>query len=193
MTRRPDLQAAPLRQWGDAQRIAANPQRERFRILALSAGASALLLLGLTWQPGVRLLWNPTASAPRGLYLLLPVRDLEPAQMVAASVPDGVRSLAARRGYIPSGIPLIKRIAARRGDLVCASGRQLRIGNRHAIARRLTDAAGRPLPLWQGCRRLGGDQVLLLMSEHPASFDGRYFGPSPRQDVLGRVILLWRS
>ena len=50
-------------------------------------------------------------------------------------------------------------------------------------------------PLVKGIRvqvsgRLGGAEILLL-SPAADSFDGRYFGPSARRDVIGKARLLW--
>jgi type IV secretory pathway protease TraF len=33
--------------------------------------------------------------------------------------------------------------------------------------------------------------IFLLMTETPDSFDGRYFGPTLGQDVIGRATPLW--
>ncbi|RYE86213.1 MAG: hypothetical protein EOO78_37400, partial [Oxalobacteraceae bacterium] len=40
-------------------------------------------------------------------------------------------------------------------------------------------------------RQLGPGMVFLLIGETPASFDGRYFGPTLAQDVVGKATPLW--
>jgi conjugative transfer signal peptidase TraF len=109
--------------------------------------------------------------------------------VVVARLPDGPRRLAARRGYLPSSVPVIKRIAALYGDRVCARGDRLWVNGRLIAARQGADAAGRPLEGWQGCRMLG-DEVLLL-GDSARSFDSRYFGPIDRTRVIARARLLW--
>ena len=52
------------------------------------------------------------------------------------------------------------------------------------------DRAGRLMPWWRGCTTLDRG-ALLLLNDPPASFDGRYFGPSRRTDVIGRATPLW--
>ncbi|TIS13749.1 MAG: S26 family signal peptidase, partial [Mesorhizobium sp.] len=52
-------------------------------------------------------------------------------------------------------------------------------------------AEGRPLPWWNGCRALGDNEVFLLGSDKNRSFDSRYFGPVPTQNVIGRLVPLW--
>ena len=38
---------------------------------------------------------------------------------------------------------------------------------------------------------LRGRQLFLLM-DSPSSFDGRYFGSTDGEDVIGKATLLWR-
>ncbi|HEY6869626.1 MAG TPA: S26 family signal peptidase [Novosphingobium sp.] len=85
----------------------------------------------------------------------------------------------------------MKRIAAVAGDTVCGVDRAVTVNGRRVALRRAADAAGRPLPAWRGCIRLAPGMVLLLMTETPDSFDGRYFGPTAARDVIGRATPLW--
>ncbi|TIW83107.1 MAG: S26 family signal peptidase, partial [Mesorhizobium sp.] len=88
-------------------------------------------------------------------------------------------------------IPLVKRLAALPGEHVCAFHDAIIIGG-DIVARRLKiDAEGRPLPWWNGCRALGDNEVFLLGSDKNRSFDSRYFGPVPTQNVIGRLVPLW--
>jgi conjugative transfer signal peptidase TraF len=138
-----------------------------------------------------RLVWNATASAPVGLYVVTSAEHVSWGDLVLALPPPNVRSLAATRGYLPDGVPLVKRVAARSGETICSSGRSISI-NRHPVAERLqADSAGRPLPAWSGCRLLRADEVFLLMKDVPNSFDGRYFGPIRRSAVLGILRPIW--
>lgn len=137
------------------------------------------------------LLWNASASMPVGLYAVWPAGSAGRGDVVVARLPDGPRRLAAHRGYLPSAVPVIKRIVAAYGDRVCARGDLLWVGGRLAAAREGADAAGRPLGGWQGCRMLG-DEVLLL-GDSARSFDSRYFGPIGRKLIIGRARLLWAS
>lgn len=99
--------------------------------------------------------------------------------------------IAAQRRYIPANAPLVKRVAAAAGDEVCALGQQILINGKWLAGRRHADAEGRPMPWWNGCVRLRGRQLLLLMSDSPASFDGRYFGVTDGGLVVGKARLLW--
>jgi type IV secretory pathway protease TraF len=88
-------------------------------------------------------------------------------------------------------VPLIKRVVAAAGDEVCASGRSIVVNNVIVAQRQIFDDKGRRLPFWLGCTRLRGRQLFLLM-DNPDSFDGRYFGLTEGDDVIGKARLLWR-
>ena len=136
-------------------------------------------------------IWNATASAPVGLYRVRRDRVLARGDLVLAIPAPSLAAFAARRGYLPSGVPLVKRIAAVAGDAVCARGNAVFINGRLAAARRAADGAGRALPAWTGCARLRRDEVLLLMSDVRNSFDGRYFGPSDASQIVGYLVPVW--
>ena len=163
------------------------------RLILAGAGCAAIALVTLSFRGHrpPRLVWNATASAPEGLYWVRPRVPIKVGDMVSARVPEAYRALAATRRYIPRNVPLVKQVAAAPGDQICVLGTTLYRNGVWLAARRLRDGAGRPLPAWQGCRRLGTDQYFLLMAANPLSFDGRYFGPSDRRDILGQAHLLW--
>ena len=147
-------------------------------------GASAVI------APAPRLIWNASASAPLGLYWV--GRSLpEHGQLVLVETPESVRALAAARGYLPAGVKLVKRVAALAGAEVCGLDRAVRIDGRLVAERLARDAQGRPLPVWDGCRVLEADEIFLLQEGVAGSFDGRYFGPVKRSDVLGILVPLW--
>lgn len=192
MTRpRPTAADAPLFAWGDALRRARLRRRRLARRATLLAVGTLILLGTATWPPVPRLLWNASPSAPKGLYRVRPGAALREGDMVAAWPPAEARRVAAARRYLPANVPLVKHVAARAGDEVCARGGAILLNGGVIAMRRAVDGRGRPMPWWTGCRRLRGDQLFLLMTAHPASFDGRYFGPSDAHDVIGRAQPLW--
>jgi type IV secretory pathway protease TraF len=88
-------------------------------------------------------------------------------------------------------VPIVKRVAATRGDLVCGIGEAVFVNGRFAALRWREDPSGRPLPWWTGCARLGTGALFLLTVGGPDSFDGRYFGVTSTRNVVGRARLLW--
>lgn len=187
MTERSDL---PLLRWGEALRQAKAARRILRRRLAVGAAGIALLGLTVVLPPTPRLIWNASASAPIGLYHVHPGGVPKPGDMVVAWPPRRALHLAAVRHYLPANVPLVKRVAAAPGDSVCALGQELFVNARWIAERRPADGQGRPMPWWSGCVTLRNGAVLLLM-DHPASFDGRYFGPTQPEDIVGTATPLW--
>lgn len=141
-------------------------------------------------DPDPRLVWNASASAPLGLYLVRPGAHVKKGQMVIARLPFFYRIMAAQRRYLPERVPLVKRIAAGPGDRVCARADTITV-NGTVVAKRLAaDAHQRSMPWWNGCTLLQEGQVFLLMAEHSGSFDGRYFGVSEKRDIVGPARLI---
>lgn len=157
--------------------------------LAVCALVGCLTVTMFT-SPRPLLVWNETPSAPVGLYAISPPGAPVPGDMVIARVARPWRALAGVRGYIPQGVPLVKRVVAASGDTICAQGPVI-LRNARFLARRLArDARGRMLPWWTGCRTLRSGAVFLL-NDNPASFDGRYLGVTPAGDLIGLARPLW--
>lgn len=156
------------------------------------AGLACLLatLATLIFPPAPRLVWNASDSAPRGLYRVFPGFLPERGDMVIAWAPEPYRRLAAERHYLPGNLPLVKRVAAVRGDRVCAIGLMIQVGGRTVAHRLAADGKRRAMPWWQGCRTLRHGEYLLLM-DAPESFDGRYFGISKAEQLIGKARALW--
>lgn len=167
--------------------------RERRRLFTIIATAVACLgaVATAVCSPRPRLIWNASASAPIGLYYVMPGAPVRVGDMVVARLPRGLVALAAHRRYLPSNVPLVKRVAAGPGARLCAIGHLVLIDGKVAASRRDVDRAGRPLPAWHGCRTLARGDMFLLMAGVPDSFDGRYFGVTGRRDLIGKATPLW--
>lgn len=159
------------------------------------SGAAAALCVALAattiGTPRPRLVWNASASAPIGLYRVMPGASVRVGDMVIARLPVAMRVLAARRRYLPLGVPLVKRVVAVTGARVCAYGTSVSLNGRQIVQRRVADRVGRPLPAWSGCRTLRSGEIFLAMTRVRDSFDGRYFGPTAAKDVIGKAVPLW--
>jgi len=151
----------------------------------------SLLIFGLIFDPLDRLIWNRTASAPTGLYWLSDepfTRD----RWVVVSSQSAVAQWAEAREYVGKNWPLLKQIAGLPGDEVCRNGSEIRINNQPVALAKSVDSIGRNLPIWEGCRILEANELFLL-TPHPASLDGRYFGPIKQTDLDGVAIPLMTS
>jgi conjugative transfer signal peptidase TraF len=191
---RPDGRSSaelPLMAWGERRRAALVRRRRLCRCGAPAALGAAALLLTMAWRPAPQLVWNASASAPVGLYRVKPGGSVTAGNMVVVWLPKAARALADRRHYLPATVPAVTRLAASAGARVCARGDAIEIDGRRLARRLAADRRGRPLPWWHGCRTLRADEIFLLTRESAGSFDGRYFGPSARADVIGRATRLW--
>jgi conjugative transfer signal peptidase TraF len=135
------------------------------------------------------LIWNLSPSVPVGLYRLTAGAPLT-GVLAVIRLPEPFNTLASTRGYLPAGAPLIKRVAAGCGDLVCRHGALVTINGRAVARARPFDSAGQPLPRWTGCISLGTSQIFVLSAD-PDSFDSRYIRAVNRRDVLGAAVSVW--
>jgi len=154
---------------------------------SLGVGLSALL------HPTPRLIWNDSASVPIGLYAVRPTGALKVTELVVVTPPQPLADFLANRGYLPKGVPLLKRILALPGQTVCRVGRTITVDG-NAMGEALEwDRRGRMLPAWQGCRVIPADEVFRMNRQSEDSLDGRYFGPLPANSIVGRAEPLWTN
>ena len=177
--------------------------RSRLRARLVLAGFAAVGLAALAWaafvQPLPRLIYNPSDSVPVGWYHVDPFdprtaslpRPLSVDSIVLVPLPDGAATLAAQRGYLPTHVPLLKRVGAVAPQHVCIVAGQVRIDSVPMAAALPTDRLGRALPSLQLCRRLEAGELFLLSVTNPASFDSRYFGPVSASAVIGVAHPVW--
>lgn len=148
-----------------------------------------VLMSGVDGQVRALALINESPSLPRGLYLR---GSGEPEVGSIVALPQPVSSRAYLKSLgMPGDVLLIKRVAARGGDMVCREGLAVRTPARRVEAHD-QDNRGTTLPVWSGCRRLAEDQFFLL-GDTPGSFDSRYFGTVDRAEITGiyRGVLTW--
>jgi conjugative transfer signal peptidase TraF len=177
--------------------------RSRLRARIVLAGLAACGLAALAWasfvHPFPRLIYNPSDSVPVGWYRVDPLHHqpgspplpLSVGNIVLASLPPDAAALAARRGYLPAGVPLLKRVGAIAPQHVCVFDALVWIDSVPVAAVRPADRLGRPLPSWPQCRQLLPGELFLLSSTNPASFDSRYFGPVSTSAVIGVARPIW--
>lgn len=137
-------------------------------------------------SPGPKFIWNVSASVPIGLYVLRPADKLRVGDLLAIKPPTPLAVFLDQRRYLPTGVPMLKHVAALSGQKICRIGRKVTVDDK-AVADALDrDRFGRLLPVWQGCRVIAVGEVFLLNARWD-SLDGRYFGPLPTTAVMGRA------
>jgi conjugative transfer signal peptidase TraF len=161
-------------------------------VWAMATSLSAVAATGAAFvNPPLKLIWNASASTPIGLYAVRPVGLLDDTELVAVMPPEPITSLLADGGYLPRGVPLMKRVLALPGQAVCRDGLRITIDRVDVGEAQARDRRGRDLPTWQGCRTLRRGEVFLMNPGVPDSLDGRYFGPLPVTSIIGRAAPLW--
>ncbi len=164
--------------------------RARPSILIGSAGI-ALIALSAIIRANPILVWNASASVPIGFYIVQPLDAPTVGDLVVLQPPSPLGDWLLERGYIGADVPLIKHVAALPGQQVCRIGVTISIDGKPVATAKKRDRFDRPLPVWQGCHLLADDQIFFLNPDTEASLDGRYFGPLPRDTILGRAVPIW--
>jgi len=154
-----------------------------FSLMAIAIGSCVSL--------PVKLLWNASASVPIGFYDLERPRPLQVGDLVAVMPEKPLADFMVGRGYIGRGVPLLKHIAALPGQEVCRTGHAVTVDAVPFGDALDHDRRGRPLPVWQGCHRIADGDIFLMNPSVPDSLDGRYFGPLPGRDVIGKATPLY--
>lgn len=139
----------------------------------------------------IKLIWNTSASAPIGFYTVDTDGPFEVAELVAVNASEPLATFLANRGYLPKGVPLLKRILGVSGQTVCRVNLAITVDGSEVGAALERDRARRELPVWQGCRRIRSGEVFLMNRQVPDSLDGRYFGLISTDQIIGRAVPLW--
>jgi conjugative transfer signal peptidase TraF len=135
--------------------------------------------------------WNASESVPIGLYRLRPSDKLFVTELVAVQPPEPLATFLDLNGYLPAGLPMLKRVLALPGQTVCRRGITVSVDAIDIGEARDRDGRGRPLPKWQGCRVVGEGELFVMNWQSADSLDGRYFGFLPASAVIGRALPVW--
>ncbi|MCP1634576.1 S26 family signal peptidase, partial [Kerstersia gyiorum] len=132
--------------------------RSRLRTRIAVATLAAIGFAALAWSafvsPLPRLTYNPSDSVAVGWYRIDPFdprtaslpHPLSVDSIVLVPLPARAAMLAAQRGYLPTRVPLLKRVGAVAPQHVCIVAGQVRIDGVPAAAVLPADRLGRSLP-----------------------------------------------
>src|ERR1700761_3299943 len=158
---------------------------------AITAIAATGLLLSTFGGTTTHYIWNASNSVPIGLYRVQPAMQLAVTELVAVQPPDLLAAFLDFNGYLPLGVPMLKRVLALPGQTVCRNGLTIAIDGIDVGQAREQDGRGRPLPTWHGCRVIADGDVFVMNWQSSDSLDSRYFGPIPASAVIGRAVPVW--
>ena len=167
----------------------------------LLSGVCLMVLASITMRFVFHLspMINVSSSEPEGLYLLdtSTSQKISRGDLVTSCIPLSYARLAFERDYLAASstcpghvIPVLKRVYGLPGDSVdlresgvFVNGQKIPHSGRLKV-----DTKNNPIPHSSFHGKLSG--YLLLAPTYHLSFDGRYFGPVSRQEILGRVFPL---
>ena len=164
--------------------------RGRLATIVMTFGAVALVM-STRGEATPVYIWNASTSVPIGLYQLRPAGRLAVTELVAVRPPEPLANFLDLNGYLPIGVPMLKRVLALPGQTVCREGLTISVDAIEMGDAKARDGRGRPLPAWQGCRVVGTDQLFLMNWQSEDSLDGRYFGLVPHASVIGKALPVW--
>lgn len=98
----------------------------RAALLAWMGLAVAAVVVPSLTQLSARVVYNASDSVARGWYRIGPLGDadsLHVGSIVLARLPAGGAAFASQRGYLPQGVPILKRIGAVAPQSVCTRDR----------------------------------------------------------------------
>ena len=159
--------------------------------LTLAAIGALLIALSGAAELPVKIVYNASASAPLGWYAVGRATVLSAGDLVIVRQPGRAGAMMVQTGYIARDVPLVKFVMATSGARVCRDGDRITINAVTAGVALEQDSRGRPLPRWGGCHRLTDSEIFLFNGDVRSSFDGRYFGPTPAADIIGKAHPLW--
>ena len=158
---------------------------------AFTTIAATGLLLSTLGGATPHYIWNASNSVPIGLYHVQPATRLTLSELVAVQPPDLLAAFLDLNGYLPIGVPMLKRVLALPGQTVCRNGLTIAVDGIDMGQAHKRDGRGRPLPVWQGCRVIADGDIFVMNWQSADSLDSRYFGPLPASAVIGRAVAVW--
>ena len=164
--------------------------KARVTTLAAMVGGIALVSFSTFFRLSPALVWNASNSVPVGLYRVHSAGQIAIHDLVAVSPPERLAELLSKGHYLPRGAPMLKRVGALGGQIVCREGVLITIDGDVVAVAQEHDRRGRPLPAWHGCHALSEDEFF-PMNAAPDSLDGRYLGLLPRSAIVGHAVPLW--
>lgn len=176
--------------------------KKPIKILAVSVlvVSISLFLLSIGAQiSGIYI--NTTPSLPVGFYRIVDEPIVSGAYVAFCPPQGSVFDMARDRSYInqgncPGGYGLLlKRVFAQSGDKVSINQAGIFVNGKHLpnSAQLTADPEGQPLPQYRLQAVLDDAEYLLLSDLNPQSFDARYFGLIPRDQIRQAVrpVFTW--
>ena len=146
--------------------------KRRLTTIVMTFGAVVLVMSTMGDATPIYI-WNASKSVPIGLYELQPATRLAVTDLVAVRAPEPLATFLDLNGYLPIGVPMLKRVLALPGQTVCRKGPSITVDAIDVGDALSHDSRGRPLPVWQGCHAVGADELFLMNWQSEDSLEDR--------------------
>ncbi len=145
---------------------------------------------------------NISDSLPIGLYKTVN-KSPQKGDIVIFCLTNNPANIAVSRQYIPTtwlnskcphdAQPLMKPIVAMYGDIISISSRGVAVNNTYIEKSKplIKDGRNRPMPTINITRKLGKNEFIAVTTFNPYSWDSRYYGAIPTDNILSVVRPLW--
>ncbi len=140
------------------------------------------------WQVGIT--YQSTPSMPEGYYLTYKVKSIQRENNVIFMPNQKTEKFIIQHGWLPEGIPLLKRVIGIPGDKLCIKHHMVYINNKRVAVAKLKDNKGEALPIFTYCGEIQPDYYFVQGISSPNSFDSRYYGLIKREQIISKAVKL---
>ena len=131
-----------------------------------------------------------TPSMPEGYYLTYYTQNITRDDDVLFKPNEHIQQFIVDHGWLPKGVPLLKRIVGIPGDKLCIKQRKVAINNKTIAIIKHKDSQGNPLPVFQFCGVIARNQYFVQGIANDHSFDSRYYGLISSNQIISKAIKL---
>ena len=168
-------------------------RREQLHTLAVTLVVMCLCLV--VWHAPVAwpqvLIYNHTSSVPVGWYLMMPVGDIEDGDIVGFSVESEAAQLAVERGWAKPDDVMLKEVGALPGEgFEIDDERGFYVRGKYLGQVQVFDGQDRAIPHLEPGQYLVEPGQFLPVTMNPMSYDGRYYGTVPLDNIQFRAVRL---
>ena len=130
-----------------------------------------------------------TDSMKKGVFLYAPLpQKIKQNDVVLFNLSPKWLKFLLNKGYLKKSIPVMKKVFATQGDLVCIKRGKVYINQRFISKVLQFDHKNHRLPKIKICRILKNGEFFLMSTKIPNSFDSRYMGIIKREQIFASVI-----
>lgn len=138
-------------------------------------------------QIGIGLSIQLSASMPKGIYFITPIKNIDRGDVVIFKPPSAIDTFLIQQKWVPRSGVLLKTVMAVPGDYVCKKNHWVWLDRKKTAYVFEYYEPHKKLPNIPFCGALNPDQYLLMSVLNNKSFDGRYFGIINRTNLIGRA------